>query len=230
VSRPSVALQSPDFGLESIAARLKVHDWVADARLISQSADSECGARSDRSVVFIVPSRLGVGALRRNGKRNLVAAWRDHLCLGGIAETSHLDWRMIRSLSTEAAMGTALGAWPPRQPTVADVVHAAGSSSLACRVQIPYELALFDGHFPAAPIVPGVTQVGWAVDIARDRLQVTGRFRGIAAAKFRRLVQPGLDLVLNLRHEPAVGQLRFEYSLGHAVVSAGRVQFGRSDE
>ncbi len=213
-----------------MAARLEAHDWIAGARLVRLPADPVYGARSERTIVVIVPTRLGVGALRRNGKRHLVTAWRDHLCLGGIAETSDLDWRLIRSLSTEAAMSTAFAAWPPRQPTVADVVHAAGSSSLACRVQIPYELALFDGHFPAAPIVPGVTQVGWAVEIARDRLQVTGRFRGIAAAKFRRLVQPGLDLVLNLEHEPAVGQLRFEYSLGRTIVSAGRVQFGRSDE
>jgi 3-hydroxymyristoyl/3-hydroxydecanoyl-(acyl carrier protein) dehydratase len=96
-------------------------------------------------------------------------------------------------------------------------------------VRVPYDLAIFDGHFPAIPLVPGVVQVGWAVGLARSHLQLAGDFSGIAATKFRRLVQPGMSLALTLDHQPASGQLRFDYSFDAAVVSAGCVLFGSAD-
>ena len=95
---------------------------------------------------------------------------------------------------------------------------------------MPYDLAIFDGHFPTIPILPGVVQVAWAVDLARTHLQVGGRFRGITATKFRRLVQPGMSLALTLEHQPETGELRFEYLLGEALASIGRVLFGGADD
>jgi 3-hydroxymyristoyl/3-hydroxydecanoyl-(acyl carrier protein) dehydratase len=90
---------------------------------------------------------------------------------------------------------------------------------------IPYELPVFRGHFPSTPIVPGVVQVGWAVDLARAHGLASGPFAGISQAKFRRLVQPGMTLEARLEHDPAAGQLCFRYSLASTVVSTGRVQF-----
>jgi 3-hydroxymyristoyl/3-hydroxydecanoyl-(acyl carrier protein) dehydratase len=97
-------------------------------------------------------------------------------------------------------------------------------------VRIPYELEIFDGHFPAVPIVPGVIQIGWAVELGRQHLHVTGRFKGIGTAKFRRLVQPGMQLDLRLQYLQSAGQLRFEYSSQGAAVSLGRVHFAAGHE
>jgi len=95
---------------------------------------------------------------------------------------------------------------------------------------VPYDLAIFGGHFPTIPILPGVVQVDWAVNLARTRLQVGGRFKGITATKFRRLVQPGMNLALTLEHRPESRELRFEYLLGTALASTGRVRFRDVDD
>ena len=100
----------------------------------------------------------------------------------------------------------------------------------SCRVRVPYDLAIFDGHFPTIPILPGVVQVDWAVDLARAHLRVDGQFKGITATKFRRLVRPGMELALTLEHRPESGELRFEYLLGDAMASTGRVLFRDADD
>jgi 3-hydroxymyristoyl/3-hydroxydecanoyl-(acyl carrier protein) dehydratase len=95
---------------------------------------------------------------------------------------------------------------------------------------VPYDLEIFDGHFPTIPILPGVVQVGWAVDLARAHLQAVGRFMGVTATKFRRLAQPGMVLALTLEYRPESAELRFEYLLGEALVSIGRVLFRGADD
>jgi 3-hydroxymyristoyl/3-hydroxydecanoyl-(acyl carrier protein) dehydratase len=111
-------------------------------------------------------------------------------------------------------------------PVVSDFVRDVKLPSLTCRLQVPYELPVFRGHFPSRPIVPGVVQIGWAVDVARAAGLVSGPFTGISGAKFRRVLQPGMNLGLRLDGQDERRQLSFEYSLGSMVVSGGRVQFG----
>jgi 3-hydroxymyristoyl/3-hydroxydecanoyl-(acyl carrier protein) dehydratase len=122
----------------------------------------------------------------------------------------------------ETANGGGRPAWLPR---ISDVTVDRTARSLSCRLQVPADLAVFRSHFPHAPIVPGVLQVGWAVELAREHGLATGRCEGISTVKFRRLVRPGMRLLAHLRAGKQPGELNFRYEAGDDVVTTGRLRF-----
>jgi 3-hydroxymyristoyl/3-hydroxydecanoyl-(acyl carrier protein) dehydratase len=179
--------------------------------------------------MLVVPSVSGAQVLRRRGKRTLVTEWQALLAAQIPPAPLSLQWRLLEALPQPASTLESRCTQPVRTPGVSDL-ELSGGNSLRCRVRVPYDLAIFNGHFPTIPIVPAVVQVGWALDLARSHLQVDGEFRGITAAKFRRLVQPGMGLVLVLEHQPENGSVRFDYSRADAQVSTGRVLLGSADD
>jgi len=199
-----------------LEARVCSHGWVADARQFGRW-------------MMVVPSATGVRVLRRHGKRHLVAVWQGLVGAEWPAATAPLEWRLLETLPRPGSEAEARCSEPVRSPLVTGLERR-GACGLGCRVRVPYDLAIFDGHFPTIPILPGVVQIDWAVDLARAHLRIAGRFKGIAATKFRRLVQPGMNLDLTLEHRPESGELRFEYLLGTALASTGRVRFRDVDD
>jgi 3-hydroxymyristoyl/3-hydroxydecanoyl-(acyl carrier protein) dehydratase len=111
-------------------------------------------------------------------------------------------------------------------PLISELALDADLQSLSCSFLVPADLTIFRGHFPGVPIVPGVTQVGWAIELARAHGLMTGSCTGIITAKFRRLVQPGMRLEARLERSAPAGQLHFKYECEGAVVSTGRLQYG----
>jgi 3-hydroxymyristoyl/3-hydroxydecanoyl-(acyl carrier protein) dehydratase len=108
------------------------------------------------------------------------------------------------------------------QPEVLGVSRFDGGVELALR--IPDDLAYLPDHFPAAPMVPGVVQVDWAIAYGRAHLPLAGEFRGVSGLKFQQPLRPGAHVTLRLTADG--GALAFAYRRGDAPCSAGRVQFG----
>jgi 3-hydroxymyristoyl/3-hydroxydecanoyl-(acyl carrier protein) dehydratase len=222
----SAALESPERRLDDLASRLRAHPWVREARLFLPAGDAGRGAESERPTAFVVPSSEGVRALRLGGKQQLVAAWEPLLSGTRQRPAPAFDLWLVDALPPAGRERAAVVDATRTTPIVSDLVRDAERPSLTCRVRIPYDLPVFRGHFPSRPIVPGVVQIGWAVDIARTQGVVNGTFAGISGAKFRRILQPGMNLGLRLDGHDQSRQLHFEYSLGSTAVSGGRVQFG----
>jgi 3-hydroxymyristoyl/3-hydroxydecanoyl-(acyl carrier protein) dehydratase len=103
----------------------------------------------------------------------------------------------------------------------------------ACGVRltlsIPADLQYFDGHFPEVPILPGVVQVMWAVECARQQLGLDARFRALSGVKFMRVIQPGATVALQLDYASDRSELDFEYSVDGRACSSGTVRFDRDD-
>ncbi len=179
--------------------------------------------------MLVVPSTAGVRILARYGKRHLVAAWQESIGAGPSEATDLLEWRLLEALPRPDSIDESRCSERLRRPMVTNLQRRE-ACELKCTVRVPYDLAIFDGHFPSIPILPGVVQVDWAVQIARAHLRLDSEFRGITATKFRRLVHPGMELALTLERRPDSGELRFEYLLGHALASSGRVLFRDADD
>lgn len=221
------ASPTSELPLDDLAARIRAHGWVQDA---SADLPFPANARACAVVVtvLVVPSAAGACELRRRGKGLFVAELERHLrgMVGGC--TPACDWRLVEAiapLAQRAAAPASLAA-QPWMPIVSDLVVDRAAQSLTCRLMVPYDLPVFRGHFPTRPIVPGVVQLGWAVELAHAHELAVGRLTGIVTAKFRRLLQPGMRVDALLERCARRGQLQFVYRLGNTVVSTGRLQFG----
>jgi 3-hydroxymyristoyl/3-hydroxydecanoyl-(acyl carrier protein) dehydratase len=96
---------------------------------------------------------------------------------------------------------------------------------LSLRFVVPASLAYFEGHFPDCQLLPGVVQIGWAVELARQHLQLDRTFDSLAGVKFMRVIQPGDNVALHLAIDADNRELSFKYQCDGQTCSSGRVRF-----
>lgn len=92
-------------------------------------------------------------------------------------------------------------------------------------LQMEPELLAFQGHFPGQPILPGVVQMDWAVQLGTAAFGDLGRFDGIHQLKFQGVIRPGETVELSLQVDADHRRLRFAYAVGAERRSAGTVLF-----
>ena len=90
---------------------------------------------------------------------------------------------------------------------------------------VPEELYFLQGHFPDRPVLPGVVQIHWAVELAKRSLGLVGAFKGIEALKFHRIIKPRTPLGLTLEIAESTGKLLFSFRSDVGVCSQGRILF-----
>ena len=136
-------------------------------------------------------------------------------------------WRYVRTLpmnaqgkTTEALLAALFN---PSMPDVRWLQREAGAARVA--LDIVPGLAVFDGHFPDIPILPGVAQLHWVAELAEECFGISGSFRRCDALKFQQPVIPGMQLTLDLKWDEASGRLDFRYASSAGVHASGRMVF-----
>ncbi len=92
-------------------------------------------------------------------------------------------------------------------------------------IRLPADLYYLQGHFPGEPVLPGVVQVHWAIELADQRFDLKPSFAGIEVLKFHRIIKPGTALKLALELNEENGKLTFSYTSETGTHSRGRVLF-----
>jgi acyl-coenzyme A synthetase/AMP-(fatty) acid ligase len=221
-----VKLEEKRIALPMLEQALGTHEWVAEARLgVLQQGRAFLGA-------LLALSPAGVHALRNQGRRAVTETLRQHLA--GHCEAIALPrrWRLLAQLPyssqgklAQAAVEALLAAPRPTEIEPLSAVEQDGEWQL--ELQVPLDLAHFSGHFPQTPVLPGVVQIDWAQQLARQLIAaLPPRFAGMEVLKFQQLVRPGDRLQLSLRFEAARGKLYFAYRNGAAACSSGRILLG----
>lgn len=216
-----VKIEEKRISLPMLEQALARHPYVAEARLGGL-------AGATRLAALVALSARGLHALRNQGRKAVVDALRAHLAAGFESLAIPRTWRFFAQLPVNAQgklprslFDAAAGA----RPLAPEAVELPRPSEHERRyaLEIPYDLAHFSGHFPTAPVVPGVAQIGWAMSLAQRDLHPELRFAGMEALKFQRLLRPGDTAMLALKWDAAKQKLYFTYTVNDAPCSSGRI-------
>ncbi len=121
-------------------------------------------------------------------------------------------------------------------------VSALINNEIVLELFVPNNLAFLNGHFDRIAIVPGVTQIHWAIYYARNYLEKhidddednseliegTSRledFYQMQVIKFKSLILPNTVINLSLRLSEENNKLYFRYFSQDQEFSSGRVYF-----
>ncbi|MCP3140985.1 AMP-binding protein [Pyxidicoccus xibeiensis] len=178
--------------------------------------------------VAAVPGDDGWKLHGEGGKRALNQALREQLSRQFEASVLPRRFRYLEAMPvnsqgkvTEAAL-TAL--FDSRRPPSRVLERTAERVVLGLEAQAgsPY----FKGHFPGMPILPGVAQLEWAIQLGREHFPLPPDFLRMEAVKFQRVIVPDTRLTLELTWAEAKGSLHFKLTSDAGVHASGRILFG----
>lgn len=95
-------------------------------------------------------------------------------------------------------------------------------------LQIPDDLIYFENHFPKYPMLPGVVQTKWVMDLAKQLPlgdSFFENFSAITKLKFMRPITPGNQLTLQLTASTSDKSLSFRYFNDKGDYSSGQLSF-----
>jgi hypothetical protein len=164
---------------------------------------------------YLVPTAAGARLFRRRGWRGFRDAIHAAALRAGIEPGRE---RVVSALPQPGEVP----AWPRLRPAF-PAPHAE-DGALGFSFSVPFELAIFGGHFPTAPIVPGAMLAGWAVELAREHGGWAHGCSAVTMLKFRRIVQPGLRYHLRLSVSAAAATLGFDLRLDGTLCAKGSLQ------
>lgn len=197
---------------------------VAEAKV----ALLDAGVRHEIGAVVVL-SLEGQTFMNDHGRLALTAALKKTLpahlpVVANIRRFRFVNALPVNSMGkvTQASLVELLTGARASMPKVLEAKTTAAGMELT--LDIEPDLAALDGHFPEAPVVPGVAQLDWAVRLAREYLPVpaTG-FSKLEAVKFHRVIQPGVTLRLSLEWSVPKQRLLFSYASAKGPCSSGRV-------
>jgi len=227
-----VKIEEKRISLDALETALAASDLVEQARVALCPA---VGAGREVLAAFVVASSAGRALLAEHGKLALNRALRE--ALGAVAEAVALPrrWRYIEQMpqdaqgkTTHAGLLALLDDAPataaPTRPAVRLLERE--PQRVLLELCAPANLLYFDGHFPGAPVLPGVVQVDWAIAYGRQYFALPPRFLGMNALKFQNLIRPGQAVRLELTHDAEKGRLDFRYLSAAGQHASGRILFG----
>jgi acyl-coenzyme A synthetase/AMP-(fatty) acid ligase len=219
-----VKVEERRVSLPALERQLMAVPEVAEARVLLLE-----GARAQLAAV-VVPSEAGVARLHALGRRAFAQALGQALAGGYDAVTRPRRWRFVDVLPANAQGKTTDAAlralFNPDRPAPQWVRRDETQAEL--EIELDPALAVFDGHFPQAPILPGVAQLDWAVRYGREAFALPPDFLRMEALKFQRVARPGMRIRLQLEWLPQKSALAFHYASEQGPHASGRLVFGEA--
>lgn len=219
-----VKLDGKRVSLPEIETLLARHPYVAQAAAVVLP-----GAARERLGVLVALTREGGSALAADGRIALAKALRAHLAEYVEPVVLPRRWRFCTALPFDArgklpaaVVAAAFDPCPQGMEVLAQFVH---DDVLHYELRVPATLVHFAGHFPGLPILPGVVQIDWAVELGAQTWPEVRAIASIDRLKFMAPVPPGAILRLTLAHDAERRRVRFAFRLGQRDSASGVIVY-----
>ena len=94
--------------------------------------------------------------------------------------------------------------------------------ALSAEVCVPSGSPWFDGHFPGAPVLPGIAQLGMVFDLIRHAFEGPIRVTEVSRVRFKQIILPEDRLVVTAEPRPVkTGMYAFRINKGEELVCSG---------
>lgn len=219
-----VKLDGKRVSLPEIEAHLARHPYVTQAAAVVLP-----GAARERLGALVALTREGCAALASGGRVALAKTLRAYL--GDYVDAVVLPrrWRFCTELPFDARgklpAATVAAAFDARPQGMEVLAQFAQDDVLHYELRVPANLVHFAGHFPGLPILPGVVQIDWAVQLGAEQWPGVRAIASIDRLKFMAPVPPGAILHLTLAHDDARRRMRFAFRLGERDSASGIVVY-----
>jgi len=219
-----VKIEEKRISLTQIEQCLAASPWVREARVVTIELD--VGMRVAAAVVL---NDEGAARLAAAGRGAIGTALRRHLAEAVDPVALPRRWAFPLALPCNAqGKTTEVMLRDLFRRTLPAVRWLTGDeASATAELDVAEDLAVFDGHFPGAPIVPGVAQVDWVMALAPLKLAVPPRrrFARLDTLKFQSVIRPNSVVRLALTWQPDAHALGFRFSSGAGPHASGKIVF-----
>lgn len=89
---------------------------------------------------------------------------------------------------------------------------------------ISADIGYFDGHFPNAPVLAGVTQLHWVVQYFQQYFPALDQVTSVEVLKFQVMIRPNDSLTL-LLERTGTHSTQFSYLKAGSKVASGRLKW-----
>ncbi|MFP8966878.1 AMP-binding protein [Pokkaliibacter sp. CJK22405] len=240
---PDIVVMAPDgsFELQGRADRiakiegkriaLTAVEHIAEQQPLLRSARALVIQRNRVEVAMVAElSSDGRDYLRQHGKLKLVRQLRAALLAHFEPVALPRRWRFVEQMPynqqgkiTVDALTALFDQDELKWPDILRQERQAQSVEMT--LHIPARLVYFDGHFEGNPVLPGITQVHWAIHYGRQLLGCEGTFTRMEVIKFQQVIFPEADVQLALDYASDKQKLSFRYYSEKGVHSSGRICF-----
>lgn len=228
-----VKLEEKRISLDQIEHLLLGSPLVAEVRVLMHPSQQWQGR--DRIAAFVVLNTLGRQQLQVEGKlalnHQLRAQLVDHIAHVALPR----QWRYLETLPANAQgkiTSAALLALIEQDQSIATapmptaILRQRNDTQVTLDLHVSADLLYFQGHFPGAPILPGVVQLDWALTLGRQYFDLPPVFLGMRALKFQNVITPGTDIVLELKYDVASSTMTFRLYSNAGQHASARILLG----
>ncbi|MBX9902048.1 MAG: AMP-binding protein [Burkholderiaceae bacterium] len=219
-----IKIEEKRISIDAMEQALLRTKFVSEVRVIALS-----GHRLNLGVVA-VPNEIGWELYDKSGKAALNAELR--AALANVAEKTALPrrfrflWSMPSNASGKSTEAALQKIFDPRRPNARLITRSQLNATF--EISISENLPFFEGHFSEFAVLPGVTQIEWAILFGNEIFDIPPYFLGMSSVKFQRIITPNKVLTMELAFDANTGVLSFTYSANEQKFSSGRISFGAS--
>jgi len=91
-------------------------------------------------------------------------------------------------------------------------------------VRVPVNSPWFDGHFPDAPVLPGVAQLGMVHDLLCRMMDQPLPVTQVSRVRFKQMIHPGQDLILTVKTGDKNSSHSFRISGDEGLICSGLIR------